>query len=158
MAESQRQQDDASAAVNAERRLNESAIQLLRLASLTSTATTNGKAIPDVWSALNAQIRRRALRRAGVVLVALAVALVAVAYVPTLNWTAAAVGRLVLIRGVLPWWDWRHLDGDLCVWPKIMGAEEVADRNDAGTWEEEANDAGRETCVYCEQIGERGCS
>lgn len=133
-----------TAAADAKHRLNESALNLLRLASIRNY---------DIWPALNAHIRLRAFRRVATVLLALVAFVAFVAYVPTLNWTAAAIGRMVLIRGVLPFWDWRHLDDDLCLWRKQSAAAYQA-QSDVGDGGDEVTDWDQEqSCVYCEQIG-----
>lgn len=102
-----------------------------------------------LWSAVNGRVRRRAVQPVALAALLLAVAVAACVYVPSLNWTASAVGRIALIRGVLPLWDWRHLDGDLCLWAKSPAASAASQQLDHSGGQLDAESS----CDYCERIG-----
>lgn len=99
-----------------------------------------------VWSTINAHIRRRCIRRTAIAVLLLASVAATVIYVPAVNSFALAVARIVLIRGVLPVWDWQHLDRDLCLWPKVLPTIE-SDSNGA------SEDIDVDGCDHCERIG-----
>lgn len=147
-----------STSADAIAQLNRSVEQLLRQQEASADPASGHL----FWSTVNARTRRRALRRAAIVVLVVVGLGVAIGQVPTLGWTAAAVGRLALIRGALPWWDWRRLDGDLCLWEmaKTTAATTTADTTkttgDFGRNNHHASsdmDNLAEDCDFCENIG-----
>ncbi|XP_055299919.1 uncharacterized protein LOC129567275 [Sitodiplosis mosellana] len=81
------------------------------------------------------------------VLIAIATVCASIYYIPILNWNASAIGRLVLIKHVLPYYDWQHLYKSRCL------VEKFGDGKTTST--EEYNDYGelnRDDCAVCENL------
>lgn len=74
----------------------------------------------------------------------------AVYYIDTLNWHASAIGRLVMIKWILPIWDWRYLYNSECLisasQPPIEPIEPIITA--------EAGSYAADSCAVCENIGE----
>lgn len=68
-------------------------------------------------------------------------------YIPFLNWNASAIGRLVLIKLILPYYDWQHLYRSRCLigqFPKgTSHNDEFKTYNEFNTNE----------CNVCENLG-----
>lgn len=94
-----------------------------------------------VWRQVNRAIWRQLSRRVSVVVLCSCLAVLLVSYIPQLNWSAAAVGRMALIQ-VLPYWNWTHYHRDRCIWEK----KKVL----AGSSDSQFKDA---SCHFCESIG-----
>lgn len=77
----------------------------------------------------------------------LAVLMLAIYYVPILNWNASAVGRLVMVQ-VLPFWDWRPLHNEKCL-VKPFFSSKVESRSESRF----ENSPFFEECAVCENIG-----
>lgn len=76
---------------------------------------------------LRAYIRREYVRRF-VKWLAVAMAIsCAIYWVPTLNWNATAVGRLVLIKLVLPFYNWEQWSNTRCLieWTEGSSVESI---------------------------------
>lgn len=69
-------------------------------------------------------------------------------YIPVLNWNASAIGRLVMIKWILPIYDWRHLYNARClisVSPSQSDSIESGSSNDV--------DSNGDICAVCENFG-----
>lgn len=69
-------------------------------------------------------------------------------YIPILNWNASAVGRLVLIKWILPYYNWQHLYNARCLVDKFEAEQSVENgaNNDYGG-------SDRDECEICESLG-----
>lgn len=69
-------------------------------------------------------------------------------YIPLLNWNASAIGRLALIKLVLPFYHWQYLYNSRCL-IKTIPLEEptvsVSDGNYGGFRDDD--------CAVCENLG-----
>lgn len=71
-------------------------------------------------------------------------------YIPILNWNASAIGRLALIKLVLPYYDWQHLYKSRCLVEKPRdGILKPKDEYKG------YNEFGRDECAVCENLGKR---
>lgn len=81
--------------------------------------------------------------------IAITIVCASIYYIPILNWNASAIGRLVLIKLVLPYYDWQYLYKSRCLVEKF--------RNEVSTTNEEFKDYdefNRDECSVCENLGE----
>lgn len=69
-------------------------------------------------------------------------------YIPILNWNASAIGRLALIKLVLPYYDWQHFYKSRCLVEKPR--DETSKPKDEYKGYSEF---GRDECAVCENLG-----
>lgn len=77
----------------------------------------------------------------------------AVYFVPFLNWNASAIGRLVLIEFVLPFYKWEYLYNADCLingWSKEIYLDE---KRNTGNNDYNSNQSNQESCAICENLG-----
>lgn len=67
-------------------------------------------------------------------------------YVPILNWNASAVGRLALIKLILPAYNWQHLYNSRCLM-EISTGEHVEKQ------QENIDEFRDDYCTVCENLG-----
>lgn len=98
---------------------------------------------------LQNHLQRLFIRRCMKWLLVLVTLCSAVYYIPSLNWNASAVGRLALIKFVLPFYNWKYLYNADCLiktWP--------TESYQASSKEENYADYNVENCAICETLGE----
>lgn len=69
-------------------------------------------------------------------------------YVPFLNWNASAIGRLVMIKLVLPYYDWQYLYKTRCLLEKDESSTSTVQYKDY-------SDFNKDECAVCENLGNR---
>lgn len=80
---------------------------------------------------------------------AISIVCASIYYIPILNWNASAIGRLALIKLVLPYYDWQYLYKSRCLVEKS--------RDEVSTFDDEFKDYDefdRDECAVCENLGE----
>lgn len=70
----------------------------------------------------------------------------AIYYIPFLNWNATAVGRIVLIKWILPFYDWRPLHNARCL-------IDAPSRNNENIDLDGSSYSSEENCAVCENFG-----
>lgn len=72
-------------------------------------------------------------------------------FIPVVNWNASAVGRLTLIKLVLPFYDWQYLYNEHCLLNKMQ-----IQSNDVGTsTEHDYSEFNEDWCSTCENFGKK---
>lgn len=69
-------------------------------------------------------------------------------YIPTLNWNASAIGRLALIKLILPLYNWKYLYNSRCLieaYPEKW-TQKIDNHENYGEFEDEE-------CTVCESLG-----
>lgn len=92
------------------------------------------------WQLINQAIWLKIARRVTTVVVLTFLIILMTLYVPHLNWTATAVGRIGLIR-LLPFWNWTQFHRDRCIWQKNISMKSPTYK------------IKEENCDFCESIG-----
>lgn len=100
----------------------------------------SGKTV--VWQQVNRAIWCRIFGRVAAILVCISLVGM-LTYVPYLNWSASAVGRIGLIK-LLPFWSWPKYHRDQCIWEKYVPPK----LSKTHIFKEP-------TCDFCESIGKR---
>lgn len=93
-----------------------------------------------IWQQINISIWCRIVRHVSVALVITCLIVLSTIYVPVLNWSATALGRIGLIK-MLPFWNWTQYHRDRCIWEKKLPTKSVTYA---------IKDT---TCDFCETIG-----
>lgn len=70
-------------------------------------------------------------------------------YIPILNWNASAVGRLVLIKLVLPYYDWQYLYKSRCL------VEHFKDGKSTAKGYKDYDVFSGDECAVCENLGNK---
>lgn len=81
--------------------------------------------------------------------IAITIVCASIYYIPILNWNASAIGRLALIKLVLPYYDWQYVYKSRCLVEKFR--DKVSTSNEELNNYEEFN---RDECSVCENLGE----
>ncbi|XP_031634291.1 uncharacterized protein LOC116347716 [Contarinia nasturtii] len=96
---------------------------------------------------LRYSLLRRYLKWLLCISIVIAILCASIYYIPFLNWNASAIGRLALIKLVLPYYDWQHLYRSRCL---IEQAKE-----DKFTYKDEAKgyyEFNKDKCAICEKL------
>lgn len=81
-------------------------------------------------------------------LIVIAIFILSIYYIPTLNWNASAIGRLVLIKWILPYYDWQHLYNSRCLVDKFR-----PDTQSEASSSKDYGGSDGDECAICENLG-----
>lgn len=80
----------------------------------------------------------------------LAIPFTLIYYIPFLNWNASAIGRLALIKYLLPHYDWQYLYRSRCLIEKFNKQQTTYDNDNYNTYNEFNT---LDECAVCESLG-----
>lgn len=93
-------------------------------------------------------VLRRCVKWIVVISIVISVVSASIYYIPFLNWNASAIGRLVLIKLVLPYYDWQYLYKSRCLVEKSV---DVTTTSDGGYTDDGGFNSAE--CAVCENLG-----
>lgn len=76
-------------------------------------------------------------------------------FIPVVNWNASAVGRLILIKLVLPFYDWQYLYNEHCLLNHMPIHSNDVGTSTATYTEHDYSEFNEDWCSTCENYGKK---
>lgn len=114
------------------------------LESILASSTDNDEVIQYLNSHIRYRLLRRYLAWLGIITATVAILSASIYYIPALNWNASAIGRLVLINCVLPYYNWKPLYNSRCLIERSQEGEQIGKAYTEFTTDD---------CAVCENLG-----
>lgn len=75
-------------------------------------------------------------------------------YIDVLNWNASAIGRLALIKWILPYYNWKPLYNSRCfIENGIIETKQFEEKQTESVGFKGENDFNKDDCAVCENLG-----
>lgn len=119
-----------------------------QLEELLADSNDNDDVVKYLRSHLRYLMLRRLFKWFFIIAIVVTILSASIYYVEVLNWHASAIGRLILIKWVLPFYDWTPLYNSRCLIENWQ-AEKPTSKDVMQTFD----DFTKDDCAICENLG-----